>query len=355
MTVLEGILALAFLIVVHEAGHFFVARWCKMRVERFSVGFGPGLLKYTSKKSGTTFQLAPLPFGGFVEIQGMNIVEDVDPEDKYAYPNRPVWQRFLTILAGPATNYIAAVFIAFVVYSCQGMESEDMSVFETRAGFDSVGKVMPGEQVLAVDGTPLVPVGNVKQLSELVNAKKGKPVTLTVRTEFAQYERVRQVELFPKLDHDKDKDGKETDVYRIGMTMRPDLVDVGLGTAVSAAVRFPVRQTQVILKGFYGIFTGEQEVDPGGPKRIVSEFTKAFDNGFRDGLLLMAALSVYLGLFNVLPLPALDGGRLAFLAYEMVTRRRANPKIEATIHMAGIMVLGVVLILVTLHDFNILL
>ena len=88
-----AILALGFLIVVHEAGHYVVARWCKMRVERFSVGFGPGILKYKGKQ-GTVFQLAPIPFGGFVEIRGMNIAEEVDPEDVQAYPNRPAWQRF---------------------------------------------------------------------------------------------------------------------------------------------------------------------------------------------------------------------------------------------------------------------
>ena len=103
MSTALGILALGFLIVVHEAGHYVVARWCGMRVDRFSIGFGPGILKRTAK-SGTIFQLAPIPFGGFVEIRGMNIAEEVDPTDVEAYPNRPAWQRFLTIFAGPATN-----------------------------------------------------------------------------------------------------------------------------------------------------------------------------------------------------------------------------------------------------------
>ena len=98
--VIAALLSLSFLIVVHEGGHYFVARWCKMRVERFSLGFGPGILKKTSKKTGTTFQLAPIPFGGFVEIRGMNLAEDIDPDDKNAYPNRPAWQRFVTIFAG---------------------------------------------------------------------------------------------------------------------------------------------------------------------------------------------------------------------------------------------------------------
>src|SRR5258705_4897125 len=93
-----AIFGLGLLIVVHEAGHFVVARLCGMRVERFSIGFGPGILKWRSKK-GTVFQIAPVPFGGFVEIKGMNIAEDVDPDDKFAYPNRPVLQRIATIFA----------------------------------------------------------------------------------------------------------------------------------------------------------------------------------------------------------------------------------------------------------------
>ena len=87
--------------------------------------------------------------------------------------------------------------------------------------------------------------------------------------------------------------------------------------------------------------------------RIVDEFEKAFAAGFVTGIKLLMMLSVYLGLFNLFPLPALDGGRLVFLGYEMVTRRRANPKIEAMVHMGGIMVLGVVMILVTLRDFHV--
>ena len=101
MYILLAIASVAFLIVVHEGGHYVVARWCKMRVDRFSIGFGPGILKKRSKKTGTVFQLAPIPFGGFVEIRGMNIAEDVEPDDVHAYPNRPAWQRFVTIFAGP--------------------------------------------------------------------------------------------------------------------------------------------------------------------------------------------------------------------------------------------------------------
>jgi regulator of sigma E protease len=345
-----AILALGFLIVVHEAGHYFVARWCRMRVERFSIGFGPGILK-KQVKSGTTFQLAPIPFGGFVEIRGMNIAEEVDPEDVHAYPNRPAWQRFLTILAGPATNYLSAIVLAFLLYTCHGQPGSTFYIDSVKDGYDAQGKLVPGDRVVAVDGTPMyAPSGYA--LSKAINAKQGAAIDLTV---WRDYQLVT-ITLQPKLATDKDGkpqlDDKGKQQYLIGVVTTVDIVDVGVVASARDAFVYPVIQTKVILGGLRDIFTGKEDVDPGGPVRIVKEFNTAFERGFADGIRLLMLLSVYLGLFNLFPLPALDGGRLVFLGYEMVTRRRANPKIETMVHMAGIMLLMIVMILVTLNDFN---
>jgi regulator of sigma E protease len=356
----EAIAALALLIVVHEAGHFFVARWCSMRIERFSIGFGPGILKHRSEATGTTFQLAPIPFGGYVEIHGMNLAEEVDPNDRLAYPNRPVWQRFLTIFAGPATNYLAAIIVIFGVYTCHGMETDRMHVGDIKAGFDADGKLEVGDHVTAVDHQPVPSTPGA--LSEMVTAKQGKPVLLTVVRSTTEtdddgnaIERTLDITVQPRTD--KNDDGttvvdKKTGlpIYRLGVVLVSDVESVPVTTGLAKAIAFPIDTTRLIAGGLYDIVTGEQRADPGGPVRIVSEFHKAFESSFVQGLKLMATLSVYLGLFNLFPLPALDGGRLVFLVYEMVTRRRANPKIEATVHMAGILVLGLVMILVLVHD-----
>jgi len=409
-----AILALGFLIVVHEAGHYVVARWCKMRVERFSVGFGPGILKHKNKH-GTIFQLAPIPFGGFVEIRGMNIAEEVDPEDLQAYPNRPAWQRFLTILAGPATNYISAIFLAFGLYTCHGQPSDTYYVGALMDDFDAKGKLEPLDRIIAVDGVPMFAPDSVT-LTEIVAKKNGKPLVITVvrrdtvpitvtihpkldgetKTPFAIPVRAPQLPVLEReavyraasviaaLDHRLFVDERRTldklrgalDVadgpaiaiedrfklvrddnnrprYLLGIRPTPDIVPVGVGKAAKDAIVFPVLQTKVILGGLRDIFVGKEEMDAGGPVRIVSEFQSAFDKGLPDGIMLLMALSVYLGLFNLFPLPALDGGRLVFLTYEMVTRRRANPKIETMVHMGGIMVLMVVMILVTLGDVGV--
>ena len=345
-----AIAALGFLIIVHEAGHYFVARWCGMRVDRFSIGFGPGILKHTSKKTGTVFQLAPIPFGGYVAIAGMNIVEEVDATDKFAYPNRPAWQRFLTIFAGPATNYVSAIVLAFGLYTCHGMESVEhwWGVDEVMQGFDAQGKLQPGDRILDVDHTPILE-SNGDSLVERINAKKGAPVTLTVQ----RAGKTLDVTIQPKLSAEDAKDGKPRWLLGIVPVLQSDTVHVGPVTAAGAALEYPIDQTILIGDMLGKIITGKEQADPGGPKRMIDEFHKAFEAGWVTGIKLLMVLSVYLGLFNLFPLPALDGGRLVFLGYEIVTRRRANPKIEATVHMAGIMVLMVVMVLVTLHDFGV--
>jgi len=347
-----AILALSFLIVVHEGGHLIVARWCGMRVERFSIGFGPAIpgLNFRSKKSGTLYQIAPIPFGGFVEIKGMNIAEEVDPEDRFAYPNRPVWQRFLTIFAGPATNYLAAVVLAMLLYTCHGVNGDTLyvGVDDVMPGYDAMGKLEPGDRITQVDHEPLLATdANERSLTGRVTAKHGAPILLTVVRDGKQLE----VSITPRAD--KDEAGKEIYLLGIRKTVQADTVKIGIFDAAGRALYYPVAQTKFIAGNLYDIATGAQKADPGGPKRILDEFSKHFKAGMVRGIELLMMLSVYLGLFNLLPLPALDGGRLVFLLYEMVTRRRANPKIEAMVHMGGIMVFAVLMILVTLHDFHV--
>ena len=366
MYYVASLLSLAFLIVVHESGHFFVARWCRMRIERFSIGFGPGILKRTSKKTGTVFQIAPIPFGGFVEIRGMNIAEDIDPDDKYAYPNRPAWQRFVTIFAGPATNYISAIVLAFALYSCHGKNSSWgwHEVAGIKEGFDAQGKLQIGDRIVAVDGVPILAAGEwyapdgthyvADSLTRRVNEKKGAPMAITVVRGGKHVDVTVTPKMMFIIRDEVSWATWTTPTYLLGIvpTVRPDVLDVGLGESLVSAFEYPVVQTKMIAGGLYDIFRGKEEADPGGPKRIFDEFAKAWALGPVTGIQLLMLLSVYLGMFNLFPLPALDGGRLVFLTYELVTRRRANPKIEAMVHMAGIMVLGVVMILVTLRDFH---
>jgi regulator of sigma E protease len=382
-------LAIGFLIVVHEGGHFFVARWCGMRVERFSIGFGPGIKGLTrrSKKTGTIFQIAPIPFGGFVEIRGMNILEEIDPEDREAYPNRPTWMRFLTIFAGPATNYLSAIFLAFGLFMCHGVDTKERyyTVAEVMDNFDASSKLKVDDRILAVDGVTIFSHSgsDTPKISTLVNAKQGGPVVLTVRRDGKPIDLTVQPKLGYRSELDywfagvhegvnkhifdapmsaraaivmaRDWQKKPQQLFLLGILYSSvaDTVDVGFFDSIKRSIAYPIDQTKVIGEGLYKIVTREAPADPGGPGRIMKEFKLALEAGWVYFIRLLMMLSVYLGLFNLLPLPALDGGRLVFLTYELITRRRANAKIEATVHMAGIMILFVVMILVTLRDCSV--
>src|SRR6478609_6327424 len=119
-TLVLAILALGLLIIVHEGGHFLIARLSGMRVDRFSIGFGPQLFSF--KRGDTTYQIAAIPLGGFVQIAGLNPGEEnIATDDPRAYPNRPAWQRFATIFAGPGTNYLFAAVLMCVIYLIFGV------------------------------------------------------------------------------------------------------------------------------------------------------------------------------------------------------------------------------------------
>jgi regulator of sigma E protease len=351
-----AIFALGFLIVVHEAGHFVVARWCGMRVERFSIGFGPGLLKRRSKKTGTLFQITPIPLGGFVEIRGMTIAEEVDPDDKSAYPNRPAWQRFVTIFAGPATNYLSAIVLCFGVYACYGMHSKEhyWAVREVDKNLPAYGVLQANDRILAIDGVRVwetAPDGSQMTVSQALQQAHKPEVTVHIRRKGVEQDvAVKTTTETPFLAVPIPEAG----VYRfgVGLIAESDRVEVGVFTAAKHALIYPIDQTKAILAGLRDVITRKEELDPGSTIRITVEFKKAWQAGWIHGLQLLMVLSVYIGMFNLFPLPALDGGRLVFLIYEMVTRRRANPRIESTVHMVGILLLLVLMVLVTFRDIR---
>jgi regulator of sigma E protease len=359
---LGAIVAIGFLIVVHEAGHYVVARLCSMRVERFSIGFGPAILGWRSKKTGTLFQIAPIPFGGFVEIRGMNIAEDIDPNDRHAYPNRPAWQRFLTIFAGPATNYLTAVVLAFVLYASVGVRSTErwFKVADLVPGSAAAGVLHKGDRVLAVEGNAVwmvSPDGKPGNLTSAVTAaaidRSGQPVRLDVlrngqrmTVEITPKPRTATAFKLPVLD----SKGRPAQMLGIAIGQDYEYRDVGVLGSARHAIVFPIEQTKLIVGGLVEWIQGRVEGEVKGPVGMAEIIKNQFELGAIAVIELLMMLNVYLGLFNLFPLPALDGGRLAFLGYEMATRRRANPKIETMVHMVGILVLIVVMVAVTYKD-----
>jgi regulator of sigma E protease len=334
--ILIAILGLALLIVVHEGGHFLAARLCGMRVERFSIGFGKPLVSF--KRGDTIYQIAPIPLGGFVQITGLNPHEEFDKEDPYVYPNRPRWMRLAVLVAGPGANYLAAVVMALIMFLSFGKETITNDVAEVVPNSPALAAGLKrGDLLLEANGKVLsadLPITNV------VQASNGKPVVLKLK----RGQEIRTITVTPAKDP---SDGK----FRIGIKPGGH-VAVSTGEAFEAALIMPAKVTGEILKGMYEMVVGKQPANLSGPVGIARHMADAAERGAVDFLKIMMLLSVYLGVFNLLPLPALDGGRVLFLGINALPIKQVNAKTEAAVHMVGLLLLLGVFVLVTFKDIK---
>src|SRR5450432_3460021 len=322
LSIVIAICGLGLLIVLHEGGHFVVARLCGMRVERFSIGFGPTLLGF--KRGETTFQIAPIPLGGFVQITGMNPNEEFDETDPMVYPNRPRWMRLATIVAGPAANYLTAFVLMLIVLLHFGMPSKTQKIIEPVAGRPAaVAGLKANDQLVEANGQA---VNADHPISEVIQAGQGASVNIKVL-------RKGQPLTFAVVPD------KKSNVYPIGV-----------GAALKEAVVYPYYTSIGILAGLYDMVRGRVHAELSGPIGITKQIAKAADRGAVDFLGMLILLSVYLGLFNLLPVPALDGGCALFLAIESITRKRVNPRIETAVQTAGFVLLLGVLVIVSFKD-----
>ena len=334
-SIVVAIIGLGLLIVIHEAGHFIVARLCGMRVERFSIGFGPTLFGF--KRGETLFQIAPIPLGGFVQITGLNPNEEFDHSDPRVYPNRPRWMRLATILAGPAANYLTAFLMMAILLLSYGMPSKTQQILEPIAGRPAaVAGLKAGDVLVEANGQP---VNADHPIADIIQAGQGAPV------------RIKVLRSGQPMTFQVAPDKKST-VYQVGIQIGSidERTPVPFGTAVKEAFVYPYYTSVGILGGLYDMIRGRVHADLSGPVGITKQIAKAADQGMVHFFGILALLSVYLGLFNMLPLPALDGGRALFLGIESVTRRRVNPRFEAAVHTAGFVLLVGVLLVVTFKD-----
>lgn len=336
LTALLAVLALGILIIVHEWGHYFVARLCNMRVDRFSIGFGPSLVSV--QRGETLFQIGWIPLGGYVLIAGLNPEDEaIKADDPRAYPNRPAWQRFATIAAGPLVNYVFAVLLLLGLNWIAGIPGAVAEqVIPNRPA--AVAGMQVGDRIMAIDGRTIVDATAVPKAIQRSGGRpvqievlrKGQPVTLTVT---------------PALDQG---------VYRIGILPQDseERHRQGFLPALERSVGEPLFITWMNMQALIDGIRGRQKMEFGSPIMIVREMKKQIGMGAARGLRFIAIISTLLGFFNLLPLPALDGGRLVFLAWELTTRRRVNQRVEQVVHLIGMVILLGLLLLLAVKDIR---
>jgi regulator of sigma E protease len=347
------ILMLSVLIVLHEAGHFIVARLNGVRVNDFAIGFGPTLLKWTSPRSGTNYRINLLPIGGYCAMQGedgkTNEAEqqrtarsrnDLAPDNFQAKSTR---QRLAIVVAGPVANFILAYLIMFVSAITFGVGSDKLStlVGPLSPGFPAAAAGMQmGDRIVAIDG---VPYDDGSTLVDKIHSSIGKTLAVTYLHDGIR----KTVKLTPRASTLL---GKR--VGLIGFRPMPIYQRVGPLEAARLAGVYLWIDIKGNLEGLGQLVVHPAQQAAGVTGVIGMERAAASlqDLGWAPYLDLAALISIALGIFNLLPIPALDGGRASFIVAEMIRGRPVDPEREAFVHFAGFAVLMVLMVFVAYHD-----
>jgi len=288
------------------------------------------LFKHDPERHGPTiYQVAMIPFLAYVQIAGMNPLEEVEANDKGSFANGSLWARIVTIVGGPLANYLfASVFFFFallyggrpgvVMVNNEPQLAAYVNPLPDRPA--AKAGVLQGDKVVEVAGAP---VATWEQMAEEISKRPGETIKLVVERGAAR----TTIELSPANDNGKG---------RIGVA--PHKLPVPTKEAALAAITEPPKVVQGLFLGLRELFRGKTD-GLGGPLRMISETSDAARQGLAEYLSLLGMLSAYLGIFNLLPFPALDGGRLSFLGYEAVTRRKPNATVELYTNGIGIVTL----------------
>lgn len=340
VAIVLAVLGLALLMVIHESGHHFIARAFGMRVLRFSIGFGPVLFRHQPRGSSTVYQVALVPFLAYVQVAGMNPFEEVDQEDEGSYANASLTARIATIVAGPLANYFFAsvLFFGALMIGGEVVPSNSTVVEVVKGGPAAAANMKTGDRIVSIGGAPIATFDEMRRVVlkhpgdtlDVVVERAGKPLPLRVTPQ-------------PKAE----KGGGQ-----IMVQAKSERVPVTLRTAAVKSIIAPAIVVEQLVVGLSRIIMRKEKADFRGPVGIAKIAGDAAERGMDEYLEFLGMLSAYLGGFNLLPLPALDGGRLVFLAYEAVTRRRANARVEAGIHFVGLVMLLTLLAVVTVFDFK---
>ncbi len=340
MTVFIGIfsffLILALLILVHELGHFSAAKLFGIRVDEFGLGFPPRLKSW--RRGQTLYSLNAVPLGGFVRMLG----ENGGANDSSAFGSKPAWQRFIVLAAGPAMNIVLAVavfFIAFTIGSPRGLPIVTSTAPHSPA---QLAGLRSGDRIASVDGRV---VSWADQLIDITSQHLGERVHLRV----ARGDHAFTVNLLARP-----VDGRPSNQGPLGIALNITTI-VRYGAAESATRS--LTSTGDMIAGLPAFFaslgqpSGGHVTGPIGIAHITTETVRQEPQyGFGLLLQLTALLSVNLGVLNLLPVPALDGGRLVFVLLSGIRRRNLNPEVEGAIHMVGMVLLLLLIVIVSYQD-----
>lgn len=350
---------LCVVVFFHELGHFLVARWCGVRVQAFSLGFGPELFGRTDKH-GTRWRLSAVPLGGYVKFHGdenaasvpsRERLEAMSPEERReSFYGQPVHNRAAIVAAGPIANFILAILIFAAIFWISGRPISEAKVDSVQPGSAAeAAGFQPGDVVLAIDGKEIESFSDVQRV---VSADAGAKLTFTIRRDGGQM----TLQATPRLQERKDPFGNPVQVGILGITRSSDPDTVTRKTyGPVGALREGAQETWFIVErtlGYIGgVLVGQQSANQiSGPIRIAEISGQAAKLGFEVVMNLAAVLSVSIGLLNLFPIPLLDGGHLMYYALEAVRGRPLSERAQEFGFRVGMAIVLMLMLVATWND-----
>ncbi|MBW2053363.1 MAG: RIP metalloprotease RseP [Deltaproteobacteria bacterium] len=348
--VVSTIIVLGILVFVHELGHFLAAKALGVRVEKFSLGFPP---KMMGKKIGDTeYILSWIPLGGYVRMFGENPNEEngIPPEEQQrSFTHKPPWARFLIVLAGPVFNFIFAILVFCFVFAFQGIPHLSTYIGEVSKDMPAIeAGIMAEDQILAINGQP---VKYWEDVSAAIKAGKGRDVEVTLQRK----DRTITVLVAPKRVTVENVFGEKSQTPQIGIVARGDMVIESINPA--AALYYGVIRTWDVTKlTLLSVVKLIERKIPlktvGGPIFIAQIAGQQAKAGVLNLIIMMAVLSVNLGIINLFPIPILDGGSLVFFIMEMIFRRPLSLRTRELAQQAGIILLVLLMVVIFYNDLD---
>jgi regulator of sigma E protease len=331
LIVLAVVVVFGMLVTLHEMGHLLMAKLMGIKVLEFNVGFGPALLRVP--RGETTYGVRIIPLGGYVKLAGM----DDGETGPRSFNAKPVWRRILVIAAGSVTNLLLP-FVIFL-FAFVGTAGPPLQIKSVSPGFPAeAAGLQPGDKILAVNGQA---VGVGDDFRTIVSNSGGQPVMIRLQR---GGDSPKDITVVPR-----NQDGR----WLVGVvpTGSPDVVE-----GAKDSVKEWWGQLTAIGTGFYSLVRGQipggvaGKCGPSGPVGIVRATGEAAQAGIVPLAVFAGFLSLNLGILNLMPIPALDGGRLFFLVIEAVRRRPINPLREQMVHQAGLVVLLGLILVISFND-----
>lgn len=355
-TIFFFILALGPLVFFHELGHYLVARWCGVKAEVFSVGFGREVLGWTDKR-GTRWKIAWLPLGGYVRFAGdANAASQADDswqelseaEKAQCLPAQPAWKKILISFAGPGANFLLAILIYTGLFAGLGQSVTPPVVGSVVAnGAAAAAGLKIGDRITSIDGRE---VEDFRGIGILVAANPGQLIPLTV----VRGGKEQVINLTPSVVMERDRFGNTFRIGRIGIgSTPPQIVRTSLWEAPILATRETGKNISLIAYGLWQLVTGRQSVkDLGGPIMIAKTSGEVATGGWIAFLSFLAFMSINLGFINLLPIPVLDGGHIVFNTVEALRGKPLNARVVEWVFMAGFFMLMSLMVFVTINDLT---